>query len=127
VAAGLDRLGLVAIVRSGVLAAQNLPWPLGPEFLSVVITFACALANNLPVALLAGFSLAGMHAHPVVAHAALIAVDLGPNLAVSGSLATLLWLRALRHEGIAVTPGQFARIGACVLTPALVGAALIVH
>jgi Na+/H+ antiporter NhaD/arsenite permease-like protein len=58
------------------------------------------LANKLPVALLAGVSLA--------------AVDLGPNLAVSGSLATLLWLRALRHEGI-------------VVTPALIGAVLVVH
>jgi arsenical pump membrane protein len=127
VVAALDRLGLVALVQHGILVAQALPGPLGPEALSAVVTFACAVANNLPVALLAGLSLAGMQPHPVIAHAALVAVDLGPNLAVSGSLATLLWLRALRHEGIVITPGEFARIGACVLAPALIGAVLVVH
>jgi arsenical pump membrane protein len=127
VVAALDRLGLAALARTGMLAAQALPGTLGPGALSAAITFACVLANNLPVALLAGVSLAGMHAHPVIAHTALVAVDLGPNLAVSGSLATLLWLRALRHEGIVVTPGEFARIGACVLAPALIGAVLVVH
>lgn len=127
IVAALDHLGLIALVRSGIFWAQALPGARGPLVLSAAITFACALANNLPVALLAGFSLASTHAHPVIAHAALVAVDLGPNLAVSGSLATLLWLRALRHEGIVVTPGQFARVGACVLTPALIGAVLILH
>ena len=31
--------------------------------------------------------------------AVLIGVDLGPNLSVTGSLATILWLAALRREG----------------------------
>ncbi|HEY0798952.1 MAG TPA: ArsB/NhaD family transporter, partial [Candidatus Baltobacteraceae bacterium] len=91
------------------------------------ITGACALANNLPVALLTGFSLGELHPTSLLAHNALVAVDLGPNLAASGSLATLLWLRALRREGIVVTPWQFARVGVCVLTPALIGAALTIR
>ena len=34
-----------------------------------------------------------------VTGAILIGVDLGPNLSVTGSLATILWLIALRREG----------------------------
>jgi arsenical pump membrane protein len=37
----------------------------------------------------------------------LIGEDLGLNLSVTGSLATILWLIALRREGEAVTAWQF--------------------
>jgi arsenical pump membrane protein len=49
----------------------------------------------------------------------LIGVDLGPNLSVTGSLATILWLTALRREGLVVTAWQFLRIGAVVMPVAL--------
>ena len=56
----------------------------------------------------------------VVRAALLIGVDLGPNLSVTGSLATILWLTALRREGITVTAWQFLKLGALVMPPALV-------
>ena len=40
--------------------------------------------------------------------AVLVGVDLGPNLSVTGSLATILWLVALRREGQDVGPGPFS-------------------
>jgi arsenical pump membrane protein len=43
---------------------------------------------------------------------------------VTGSLATLLWVLALRRDGITVTPWQFLRIGTIVTIPALIGALL---
>jgi arsenical pump membrane protein len=49
----------------------------------------------------------------------LIGVDLGPNLSVTGSLATILWLTALRREGKAVTAWQFLKLGMVVMPPAL--------
>jgi arsenical pump membrane protein len=52
--------------------------------------------------------------------AVLIGVDLGPNLSVTGSLATILWLTALRREGLLVTAWRFLMIGALVMPPALV-------
>jgi arsenical pump membrane protein len=52
----------------------------------------------------------------------LIGVDVGPNLSVTGSLATILWLGALRREGVAVTAWGFLRLGALVMPPALVAA-----
>jgi len=49
----------------------------------------------------------------------LIGVDLGPNLSVTGSLATILWLVALRREGMRVGFWQFLKLGALVMPPAL--------
>jgi arsenical pump membrane protein len=57
--------------------------------------------------------------HPV-AGALLIGVDLGPNLSVTGSLATILWLTALRREGLEVSAWTFLRIGLVAMPPALV-------
>jgi len=56
----------------------------------------------------------------------LVAVDLGPNLSVTGSLATLLWLVALRREGQHIGAGDFLRVGALVMLPALVLALAVV-
>lgn len=83
------------------------------------------LANNLPVGLAAG-SLGQMADLPAQTRAALlIGVDLGPNLSVTGSLATLLWLVALRREGEHVSGLDFLRIGVLVMPPALLGALLL--
>ena len=51
--------------------------------------------------------------------AVLIGVDLGPNLSVTGSLATILWLTALRREGLRVSAWSFLKLGAMVMPPAL--------
>jgi alkylation response protein AidB-like acyl-CoA dehydrogenase len=54
--------------------------------------------------------------------ALLIGVDLGPNLSVTGSLATMLWLVALRREGEHVSALAFLRLGILVMPPALLAA-----
>ena len=51
--------------------------------------------------------------------AVLIGVDLGPNLSVTGSLATILWLAAIRREGEQVSFAQFLSVGGLVMAPAL--------
>ena len=56
----------------------------------------------------------------LVTDAALIGVDLGPNLSITGSLATILWLTAIRREGLDVTYWRFLKIGAAVMPPALI-------
>jgi len=53
----------------------------------------------------------------------LIGIDLGPNLSVSGSLATILWLTALRREGLHVGAWRFLKLGIVVM-PAGLAAAL---
>jgi arsenical pump membrane protein len=68
------------------------------------------------------------HVPERIARAVLIGVDLGPNLSVTGSLATILWLTALRREGQSVSAGAFLKLGIVVMPPALllaIGAALL--
>jgi arsenical pump membrane protein len=49
----------------------------------------------------------------------LIGVDLGPNLSITGSLATILWLVALRREGQSVSAWTFLKLGSLIMTIAL--------
>ncbi len=116
---GLGRTGVLTALGAGLqhLAASS-------SYESVLaagggIGAACNVMNNLPVALIAG-SIGG--AGQVSAHlqdALLVGVDLGPNLSVTGSLATILWLIALRREKVHVTGLSFLRLGALVMPPAL--------
>jgi arsenical pump membrane protein len=75
--------------------------------------------NNLPLGLIAGSVATGAQLAPHLAGALLIGVDLGPNLSVTGSLATILWLVALRREGQNVSSGKFLLVGSIVMPPAL--------
>ena len=83
------------------------------------LAVGCNLVNNLPAGLVAGrvVEIASVPEH--VRAAVLIGVDLGPNLSVTGSLATILWLTALRREGQSVSALSFLKLGALVMPPAL--------
>lgn len=85
----------------------------------VVIAIACNLINNLPAGLIAGSALTAAHASTPIASAVLIGVDLGPNFSVTGSLATILWLTALRRDDIEVSAWSFLKLGIVVTVPAL--------
>jgi arsenical pump membrane protein len=76
------------------------------------------LANNLPVGLLAAGAVQD-HVAQITRNALVIGIDLGPNFSITGSLATILWLIALRREGENVSFWQFLRLGIFVTTPAL--------
>jgi arsenical pump membrane protein len=98
-----------------------------PAGIAIAITAASALVNNLPVALATGFALHAAYDPPGVVRSALIAVDLGPNCAASASLATMLWMVALRRDGIRIGALHFAKIGCAITIPALILALLLVR
>lgn len=54
--------------------------------------------NNLPAGLVAGSVMAAAQVEPMIQSAVAIGIDLGPNLSVTGSLATILWLVATRKR-----------------------------
>lgn len=84
-----------------------------------LVAFGSNLVNNLPAGLLAGAAVQAAHVPEKVAGAILIGVDLGPNLSVTGSLATILWLTAIRREGEDVSAWAFLKLGVLVMPPAL--------
>ena len=60
----------------------------------------------------------------------MIGVDLGPNLSITGSLATILWLLALRKENLNVSFRSFLRVGLIAMPIALLaalGGAILAH
>ena len=90
--------------------------------LGSVVAVLCNVVNNLPLGLLAGTVANSAQLSPHVTGALLIGVDLGPNLSVTGSLATILWLVALRREGQTVSGWKFLGLGCLVMPPALIAA-----
>jgi arsenical pump membrane protein len=91
-------------------------------FAGGIVAFLCNVMNNLPLGLMAGAVATGAQLAPHVTGALLIGVDLGPNLSVTGSLATILWLVALRREGQDVSAWKFLLLGGIVMPPALLAA-----
>jgi arsenical pump membrane protein len=85
-----------------------------------IVSVLCNLLNNLPLGLIAGTVAGSAQLSPHVTGALLIGVDIGPNLSVTGSLATILWLVALRREGQTVSAWGFLRLGCLVMPPALI-------
>jgi arsenical pump membrane protein len=117
---GLDRTGVIRILndllRDAVAtSAHGAAWTAG-----LITAIVCNLVNNLPAGLIAGSVLAANHVPAQVSSALLIGVDLGPNLSIAGSLATILWLVTLRRERQEVTMLHFVRLGFLVMPPALI-------
>ena len=93
-----------------------------------IVAFGCNIVNNLPAGLLAGAAVHAAHVSDRVAGAILVGVDVGPNLSVTGSLATILWLNAIRREGEDVGAWTFLKLGLIAMPPALVAAlAVLIH
>lgn len=122
-----------AVNRAGALSdvGKLLRWcEATPHFGALVASFGIAalsnLINNLPSGLLAGGALQAYQVTTQIRDAVLIGVDLGPNLSVTGSLATVLWLIALRREGEQISGWRFLKIGFLVMPPALLLATLAV-
>jgi arsenical pump membrane protein len=107
------------------MAERGLRWVAAPPPVAgkLAAGFAVALLsngmNNLPVGLASGSALRHAHLSGAIQHAVLIGVDLGPNLSVTGSLATILWLIVLRREGVEITGWEFLKTGLIVMPIAL--------
>ena len=118
----VDAVESIGALRVAEVALQRAE-ALGPHLGSLVTALAVAvgnnLLNNLPLGLIAGGTLTATHAHGLIASAVLIGVDLGPNLSVTGSLATILWLLALRKENIEVSAMDFLKVGVIAMPAAL--------
>jgi len=111
--------GLGAALRPLLPAGTSLPALLAIAALAAVLANVC---NNLPAVLVLLPLTAPAGAGAVLA--VLLGVNIGPNLTYTGSLATLLWRRTLRHHGSAPDLGEFTRLGLLTVPAGLVLAVL---
>jgi arsenical pump membrane protein len=107
--------GLGDLVHDLLPAGQTLPALLGAAVLAAVLA---NLLNNVPALLV--LLPAAAAAGETTVLAVLIGVNAGPNLTYTGSLATLLWRRVLRHHDAEPPLGEFLRLGALTVPPILV-------
>ena len=112
--------GLAAAVRALLPGGTSLPALLGIAAISALLA---NLVNNLPaIIVIAPVTVAS---GPAALLAALIGVNVGPNLTYAGSLASLLWRRLLRAQDTDVNLGQFLRLGAVTVPAALAASTLM--
>jgi len=91
----------------------------GPVAASWIAAGSSCVVNNLPAAVLLSSR------SPLHPRALLIGLDLGPNLAVTGSLSAIFWLQVARREGATPSVRTYSAVG-MVMVPLTIMAALAV-
>lgn len=122
----LEVSGLQTTLIDALQGPLNAAPDLGAFAAGSALAFGTNLTNNLPLGLLAGAFTTAADLPQRVVDAILVGIDIGPNLSVTGSLATILWLTALRRESLDFSALAFLRLGFLVMPPALVLALLAV-
>jgi Na+/H+ antiporter NhaD and related arsenite permeases len=120
---GVEGVGLAAWL-GGVLrevGGETLPGRLFAAAFGAAL--GANVVNNIPMCLLSLTALAAQGKASL--YAAVLGVNLGPNVTVVGSLATMLWRATLAQRGVEVTPAELAKAGLLVTAPALVVATLL--
>jgi arsenical pump membrane protein len=124
--AGLTRTGAITRLATMLQATAQVDPGRSAGWAGAIVGVASNFINNLPAGLIASTTVSVAHPPQLVTDALLIGVDLGPNLSITGSLATILWLIVIRREGQDVSFWRFLKLGAVVMPPAL-AAALVVR
>lgn len=123
----LESQGALQITQQWLARAERMTPAAGAMVVGFAIGVANNLVNNLPLGLIAGATVQEMnvqaaHVQGLLTSAVMIGVDLGPNLSITGSLATILWLLALRKEKLDVSFWKFLQVGAIAMPVALLAA-----
>ncbi len=121
----LQSAGMMRLCLAALNALSNAPRVIGNLGAAFGVGLLSNAMNNLPVGLISGSALKAAHQSAGLAHSVLIGVDLGPNLSVTGSLATILWLIELRRENVEITAWEFLKTGMIVMPLALLGSILL--
>ena len=121
---GLRNAGLTDYLASALVwLAKHGTWTaaIGTGFGAALLS---SVMNNMPGVLVGALSIDQARAIPaatreLMIYANVIGCDLGPKFTPIGSLATLLWLHVLSRKGIAITWGQYMRVGLAITPPVL--------
>ncbi len=121
---GVENLGLARLLVPAVGRLAARPLWLALPVTAGATAVASNAVNNLPAVLAARSILEQAHAPQPLLLAALIGADVGPNVTIVGSLATVLVLTVARSRGEPVGARELLRAGALVTPVAVLGAAL---
>jgi arsenical pump membrane protein len=108
-------VALGTLARASAFPADLLHSP-GSLATATIAALSSVTVNNLPAAVLLS---SGAH---LSTRALLLGLNVGPNLAVTGSLAVLLWWRSARAAGASPSAIAYSRQGLLLAPLALVGA-----
>jgi arsenical pump membrane protein len=118
---GLENAGVTQAIANK-LADLATMGPLQSLF-SVTIGTAIGsnLINNWSMMMVSVSSLSSLAAQTpgfdrVLVYGAIMGADLGPNIAILGSLSSMLWLVLLRQRGLDIHPVQYLKLG-LIVTP----------
>jgi arsenical pump membrane protein len=118
---GLENSGVIQTLAEGLASLASL----GSFFSLLAVTLGTAfgsnLINNWPMMMVSVSSLDSLAASTAgfdraLVYGAIMGADLGPNIAVLGSLSSMLWLILLRRRGLIISPLQFLKLG-LIVTP----------
>jgi arsenical pump membrane protein len=121
---GVENLGLARLLLPAVGRLGSRPLWVSLPVAAGATALASNAVNNLPAALAARSILQQAHAPPAIVLGALIGADVGPNVTIVGSLATVLVLTVARAHGESVGARDLLRAGGLVTPAALIAAAL---
>jgi len=117
---GLEATSLTATLVGALEQASEAAPGMTAAATGALLAFATNLTNNLPLGLVSASVVGAAQVPEKILDAVLVGIDLGPNLSVTGSLATILWLTALRREAIKFGSIRFLAVGIVVMPPALI-------
>jgi arsenical pump membrane protein len=124
--AAADNAGLLRLLGNAVLRAQHTGGLGGLAGITFGTALGTNIVNNWTMALAIVRPLEQVGGDSVLTFGSLFGADIGPNLSVVGSLATLIWLNEVRRGGLAVSSWTYLRLGVIATVPAvLAGTAVL--
>jgi arsenical pump membrane protein len=128
---GLESSGVthqIGKIYIDLLGGQQLPSALATSFGTAA---GSNLMNNWPMMMVSVTTLSGIPdtiaANPGLPYQAILGAALGPNIAVLGSLSSMLWLVLLRRRGLNVSAGSFLKLGLLITPAALLCGSLVLY
>ena len=129
---GLENVGIThafGALLTGLSARGTLEAIIATTFCTA---FGSNLINNWSMMMVSVSSL-GSVSNPVapfnqsLIYSSILGADLGPNIAILGSLSSMLWLVLLKRRGLDIHPLQYLKLGLIVTPPILIAGALALY
>jgi arsenical pump membrane protein len=113
---GLENIGVIKLLAEGLAKLASH----GPLQALLSVTFGTAIGSNLinnwSMMMVSVSSLGNLAPgfDRTLIYGSIMGADLGPNIAILGSLSSMLWLVLLRQRGLDIHPIQYLKLGLIV-------------